>query len=41
MTFVCGHRNPDSDSIISAMAYADLCNIAGKRFGGNGKDEAG
>ena len=29
-TFVCGHRNPDSDSIISAMAYAALCNTLGE-----------
>ena len=28
-TYVCGHRNPDSDSIVSAMAYASLCNALG------------
>ena len=28
-TFVCGHRNPDTDSIVSAMAYANLCNALG------------
>jgi manganese-dependent inorganic pyrophosphatase len=29
VTFVCGHRNPDTDSIVSAMAYASLCNALG------------
>ena len=29
-TFVCGHRNPDTDSIVSAMAYATLCNTLGE-----------
>ena len=24
--YVTGHRNPDTDSIVSAMAYAALCN---------------
>lgn len=28
-TYVCGHRNPDTDSIVSAMAYASLCNMLG------------
>ncbi len=28
-TYVCGHRNPDTDSIVSAMAYANLCNMLG------------
>lgn len=28
-TYVCGHRNPDTDSIVSAMAYANLCNALG------------
>ena len=29
-TYVCGHRNPDTDSIVSAMAYAALCNMLGQ-----------
>ena len=29
-TYVCGHRNPDTDSIVSAMAYAALCNMLGE-----------
>ncbi|MBR1584201.1 MAG: putative manganese-dependent inorganic diphosphatase [Clostridia bacterium] len=29
-TYVCGHRNPDTDSIVSAMAYANLCNMLGE-----------
>ena len=29
-TYVCGHRNPDTDSIVSAMAYASLCNSLGE-----------
>ena len=29
-TYVCGHRNPDTDSIVSAMAYASLCNALGE-----------
>ena len=29
-TYVCGHRNPDTDSIVSAMAYASLCNAIGE-----------
>ncbi len=28
-TYVCGHRNPDTDSIISAIAYAALRNALG------------
>lgn len=28
-TFVCGHRNPDTDSIVSAIAYARLRNALG------------
>jgi len=27
--YVFGHRNPDTDSIVSAMAYAALCNALG------------
>jgi len=29
-TYVCGHRNPDTDAIVSAMAYASLCNALGE-----------
>ena len=29
--YVTGHRNPDSDSVVSAMAYAALCNAVGDR----------
>ena len=29
-TYVCGHRNPDTDAIVSAMAYASLCNMLGE-----------
>ena len=29
-TLVCGHRNPDTDSIVAAMAYASLCNMLGE-----------
>ena len=29
-TYVCGHRNPDTDSIVSAIAYASLCNALGE-----------
>ena len=29
--FVTGHRNPDTDSIVSAMAYAALRNALGDR----------
>ncbi len=29
-TYVCGHRNPDTDSIVSAIAYANLCNTLGE-----------
>ena len=28
--FVCGHRNPDTDSVVSAMAYAALHNALGE-----------
>ena len=28
-TYVCGHRNPDTDSIVSAIAYAALRNALG------------
>lgn len=28
-TYVCGHRNPDTDAIVSAMGYAALCNALG------------
>ena len=29
--YVFGHRNPDTDSIVSAMAYAALRNALGQR----------
>ena len=29
--YVTGHRNPDTDSIVSAMAYAALRNAVGDR----------
>jgi len=29
-TFVCGHRNPDTDSIVAAMSYASLYNMLGQ-----------
>ena len=29
--YITGHRNPDTDSIISAMAYAALKNALGER----------
>ena len=29
VTYVCGHRNPDTDSIVSAIAYAALRNALG------------
>ena len=29
-TFVCGHRNPDTDSSVAAIAYASLCNMLGE-----------
>ncbi len=28
-TYIVGHRNPDTDSIVAAMAYATLCNMLG------------
>ncbi len=31
ITYVIGHRNPDTDSICSAIAYADLCQRQGNR----------
>ena len=29
--YVTGHRNPDTDSIVAAMAYANLRNALGDR----------
>ncbi len=29
--YVCGHKNPDTDSIVSAMAYAALKHVLGER----------
>ena len=29
-TYVCGHRNPDTDSIVAAISYAALCNMLGE-----------
>ena len=29
--YITGHRNPDTDSIVSAMAYAALKNALGDR----------
>lgn len=29
-TYVIGHRNPDTDSICSAIAYAELCRLQGR-----------
>ena len=29
-TYVCGHRNPDTDSIVAAIAYAALYNMLGE-----------
>ena len=29
--YVTGHRNPDTDSIVSAMAYAQMRNALGDR----------
>ena len=29
--FVTGHRNPDTDSIVAALAYAALQNAMGNR----------
>ena len=28
--YVIGHKNPDTDSVVSAMAYASLCNALGE-----------
>ena len=30
VTYVCGHRNPDTDSVVAAMAYASLRNMLGE-----------
>lgn len=30
MTYVCGHRNPDTDAIVASMSYAALCNTVGE-----------
>lgn len=30
--YITGHRNPDTDSIVSAMAYAALKNAMGDRW---------
>ena len=30
ITYVCGHRNPDTDSIVAAISYANLCNMLGE-----------
>ena len=31
--YVIGHRNPDTDSICSAIGYADLkCKLTGERY---------
>ena len=29
-TYVCGHRNPDTDSIVAAISYASLFNMLGE-----------
>ena len=29
-TYVTGHRNPDTDSIVAAISYANLCNALGE-----------
>ena len=29
-TYVCGHRNPDTDAIVASMSYAALCNALGE-----------
>ena len=29
--YVTGHRNPDTDSIVAAIAYANLQNAIGER----------
>ncbi|MBR3099130.1 MAG: putative manganese-dependent inorganic diphosphatase [Clostridia bacterium] len=29
ITYVCGHKNPDTDAIVSAISYAALCNALG------------
>ena len=30
VTYVCGHRNPDTDAIVAAMSYASLRNMLGE-----------
>ena len=30
--YITGHRNPDTDSIVSAMAYAALKNALGQTY---------
>ena len=41
--YITGHRNPDTDSIVSAMAYAALKNAlqAGSHCGGKVKRRRG
>ena len=29
-TYVCGHRNPDTDTIVASIAYASLYNMLGE-----------
>ena len=29
--YIMGHRNPDTDSVVSAAAYAELKNLLGKK----------
>ena len=29
--YVCGHRNPDTDSVVAAMAYAGLYTMLGEK----------
>ena len=29
-TYVCGHRNPDTDAIVASVSYASLCNMLGE-----------
>ncbi len=31
VTYVCGHRNPDTDAIVASMSYASLCNMLGEK----------
>jgi len=30
--FVIGHKNPDTDSIVSALAYAELLRLQGEQY---------